>query len=644
MTMLDSMRRHIGWLKWTLGLVILAFTFLYVPAIVRPTPQVTGALTDVLAQVGDREITVGDFRTVFLRQLQSYQAQSGGEITTEILRSMGLDRQILQQMIDEHAALQEAERLGVTVSDAEVRDRIVSFPAFQRNGQFVGEPAYAQTLRAQSPPTTPAQFEEDIRRSLMLERLQAAVTDWITVTDEDLRREHVRRSEKLRLSAISFRADDFREGIEATDADVAAQFEQNATDYTVPEKRRLRFVLIDVAALKASFTPSDAEVQSYYNYNTDRYTEPVTLRASHILLRTEGKDPAEVQTQAEAIVAEARGGADFAELARQYSEDEGTKEIGGDLGPISPGQMVPEFEGAAYALDQGEISDPVSSMFGVHIIKATEKTGGTSQPLDDVRESIVELLKQESADERAGAYAQAMADEITTAAEPPTAMDAAARQRGFEPQETGFVSPGEPILGLGFSSEVTAVAFQLPQGQVAGPIQTLTGPAFVTVIDIQAPFVPPLEEVEARVRDDVIRKKAFAAAQERAAEVATLLQTAEDFTQAAETEELEVSTSDALARGSAVPGVGLNAAVEAVAFSLSVGETSDPVLTGNSAVILHVHERQEATAADFQATRETLRNDMIAERQSQFYTAYMENAKTRILIDVKLDVFAQAVV
>jgi len=644
MTMLDSMRRHIGWLKWTLGLVILAFTFLYVPAIVRPTPQVTGALTDVLAQVGDREITVGDFRTVFLRQLQSYQAQSGGEITAEILRSMGLDRQILQQMIDEHAALQEAERLGVTVSDAEVRDRIVSFPAFQRNGQFVGEQAYAQTLRAQSPPTTPAQFEEDIRRSLMLERLQAAVTDWITVTDEDLRREHVRRSEKLRLSAISFRADDFREGIEATDADVAAQFEQNATDYTVPEKRRLRFVLIDVAALKASFTPSDAEVQSYYNYNTDRYTEPVTLRASHILLRTEGKDPAEVQTQAEAIVAEARGGADFAELARQYSEDEGTKEIGGDLGPISPGQMVPEFEGAAYALDQGEISDPVSSMFGVHIIKATEKTGGTSQPLDDVRESIVELLKQESADERAGAYAQAMADEITTAAEPPTAMDAAARQRGFEPQETGFVSPGEPILGLGFSSEVTAVAFQLPQGQVAGPIQTLTGPAFVTVIGIQAPFVPPLEEVEARVRDDVIRKKAFAAAQERAAEVATLLQTAEDFTQAAETEELEVSTSDALARGSAVPGVGLNAAVEAVAFSLSVGETSDPVLTGNSAVILHVHERQEATAADFQATRETLRNDMIAERQSQFYAAYMENAKTRILIDVKLDVFAQAVV
>ncbi|RTZ99297.1 MAG: hypothetical protein DSY84_08070 [Candidatus Neomarinimicrobiota bacterium] len=640
MTMLDSMRRHIGWLKWSLGLVILAFAFLYIPDLSNSTPQLTGALTDVVATVGEREITVGEFRTVYLRQLRNYQAQSGGEITAEILRSMGLDRQILQQMIDEYAALQEAERLGVTVTDKEIRDRIVSFPAFQQNGQFVGEQAYIQSLRLQSPPMTPAQFEEDIRRSLMLERLQAAVTDWITVTDEDLRREHVRRSETISVSAISFRADDFREGIEATDADVAALFAQNAVDYTVPEKRQLRFVLINVAALKESFTPSDDDVQGYYGYNTDRYTEPVTLRASHILLRTEGKDLPEVQTQAEAIVAEARGGADFAELARQYSEDDGTKELGGDLGPISPGQMVPEFEGAAYALDQGEISDPVSSMFGVHIIKATEKTGGTTQPLNEVRESIVDLLKQESADARASALAEAMAAEITTAAD----MDDAARRRGLEPQVTGFVSPGEPILGLGFSSEVTARAFQLGQGQVAGPIQTPTGPAFVTVVGIQDPSIPPLEEVEARVRDDVIRKKAFAAAQARAAEVATLLQTADDFTQAAETEELEVSTSDAIARGAAVPGVGLNAAVEAVAFSLSAGQTSDPVLTGNSAVILHVHERQEATAADFQATRETLRNDMIAEQRGQFYAAYMQNVKARIGTDVRLDVFAQAAV
>ena len=643
MTMLDGMRRHKGWLKWSLGLVCLAFVFLYVPALVPQAP-LTGTLTDVVATIGQREITVGDFRSVFLRQLQNYQAQSGGEITAEILRSMGLDRQILQQMIDEYAALQEAERLGVTVTDAEVRESIVSFPAFQRNGQFIGEAAYIQQLRLQSPPMAPAQFEENIRQSLTLARLQAAVTDWITVTDEDLRREHVRRSETIRVSTISLRADDFREGIEATDEDVAALFEQDTIDYMEPEKRRLRFVLVDIAALKASFTPSEADVQSYYSYNTDRYTDPVSLRASHILLRTEGKDLEEVQTRAEAIVAEARGGADFAELALQYSEDDATKDLGGDLGPISPGQMVPEFEGAAYALDQDEISDPVSSLFGVHIIKATEKAGGVSQSLDEVRESIVELLKQESADARASALAEAMAAEITAATEPAATMDTAARRRGLEPQETGFAAPGEPILGLGFSPDVSNRAFQLVPGQVAGPIQTPVGPAFVTVVDIQDPSIPLLEDIEVRVRDDVIRKKAFVAAQARAAEVATLLRTADDFTEAAETEKLDVSTSDAIARGAALPGIGVNAEIEAMAFSLSAGETSDPVLTGNSAVILHVHERQEATDADFQKMRETLRNDLIAERQGQFFAAYMENAKARLRIDIRLDVFEQAVV
>ena len=637
MTMLDRMRRHKAWLKWTLALAGFALLVLGFP-LIQPPPETPGTLTDVLAQVGDQEITVGEFQTLFRRQLQSYQVQSGGEITADLLRSMGIDRQLLQQVIDEYAALQEAARLGVTVSDAEVREAIVSLPAFQQDGEFIGEAAYLQMLRMQQPPMSPAEFEENVRRSLMLQRLQAALTDWITVSDDDVEREHVRRNERVRLSAISFRADDFREGLEATDDDVAALFEQNANDYLVPEQRRLRFVLIDVPALKASFTPSDADVQAYYDNNLDSYTEEVDLRVSHILLRTQDAELAEVQAQAESIAAEARNGADFAELARRYSEDEGTREAGGDLGRITRGQMVPEFEGAAFALEQDEVSGPVTSMFGVHVIKATEKTGGATQTLDEVRDSIVDMLQQESADARAGALAEAMSLEISEAAD----LEAAAARRGLEAQESGFAALGEPILGLGFSSEVTTQAFQLAEGEVAGPIPTPTGPAFVTVTGIQAPYVPPLEEVEARVRDDVIRRKAFVLAQERADAAAAILQDADDFAAAAEAEELAVNESGLIARGASVPGVGVDAQVEAVAFSLIAGETSDPVLTGNSAVVLHVHEREDADPVAFQTSREQLRSEMILERQNQFYGAYMENAKARIPISIDMGAFALA--
>ncbi len=637
MTMLDRMRRHKAWLKWTLALAGFALLVLGFP-LIQPPPETPGTLTDVLAQVGDQEITVGEFQTLFRRQLQSYQVQSGGEITADLLRSMGIDRQLLQQVIDEYAALQEAARLGVTVSDAEVREAIVSLPAFQQDGEFIGEAAYLQMLRMQQPPLSPADFEENVRRSLMLQRLQAALTDWITVSDDDVEREHVRRNERVRLSAVSFRADDFREGLDATDDDVAALFEQNANDYLVPEKRRLRFVLIDVPALKSAFTPSDADVQAYYDNNLDRYTEEVDLRVSHILLRTQDAELTEVQAQAESIVAEARNGADFAELARRYSEDEGTRDAGGDLGRITRGQMVPEFEGAAFALEQDEVSDPVTSMFGVHVIKATEKTGGATQTLDDVRDAIVDILQQESADARALALAEAMSLEIDEAVD----LEAAAARRGLEAQESGFAALGEPILGLGFSSEVTTQAFQLAEGEVAGPIPTPTGPAFVTVTGIQAPYVPPLEEVETRVRDDVIRRKAFVLAQERADAVAAVLQDADDFGAAAEAEELDVNESGLIARGAAVPGVGVNAQVEAVAFSLVPGETSAPVLTGNSAVVLHLHEREDADPAALQTGRERLRSEMILERQNQFYGAYMENAKARIPISIDMGAFALA--
>ncbi len=638
MTMLDRMRRHKTWLKWSLALVCLAFVFLYVPSFVQPAPELAGGMTDVLAQVGEREITVGQFRTIYLRQLQNYQAQSGGEITADTLRAMGIDRQLLQQLIDEYAALSEAERLGMTVSDVEVRERIVSLPAFQQNGQFIGEQAYLQMLRFQQPPTTPAEFEENVRQGLLLERLQAALTDWITISDDELHAEYVNRNERVRVSTVSFRADEFREGIGATDEDVAALYEQSSADYLVPEKRRLRFVLIDVSALKDSFSPVDVDVQAYYDDNRDRYTDPAVLHASHILLRTEGKEAAEVQAQAEAIVAEARAGADFAALARAHSEDEGTTELGGDLGQIARGQMVPEFEAAAFALEQDEISDPVSSMFGLHIIKATLASGGEVQPLDTVRDEIIDTLKQTSADARASALAQAMAADVTT----PDDLDTAARRRGFEPQESGFAALGEPILGLGFSPEVTNEAFQMAPGDVRGPVPTPTGPVFLTVTDIQDPYVPPLEEVESRVRDDVIRRKAFVAAQERAAEVAALLAPAGEFETAATAADLEVNGSDLLTRGTAIPGVGLNAAVEAVAFSLQPGETSDPILTGNTAVVLRVEEREEASETEFEANREAIRSQLMAERQNRFYAAYMENAKSRMVISVDMAAFSQA--
>ena len=629
MTMLDGMRRHKGWLKWSLALVCLTFVFLYVPGFMDQTGM-EGTPDDVLAKVGDHEITVSRFRQIYLAQLQNYRLQSSGEVTEEVLRSLGIDRQILQSMISRYAALTEADRLGLSVSDAEVRQRIVNLPGFQENGQFVGEQRYRQALQFQRPPMSPEQFEEDVRGDIMFERLQTAITGWITVSDAEIADEHRRRNEKVKVEVVTFHSDDYRDEIEVSDEEIQALYDESPLAYQEPEKRKLRFLLVDESTIFENINPTEDELQQYYDANIEQYTTAAQVRASQILLRTENQEESAVEARAAELVTLAREGADFAELARENSEHEETAPSGGDLGLFGRGRMVAEVEAAAFSLAVGNISDPVKSVLGYHILYVTEKQEETTQPIDEVQEAIENTLKNERATTRATALGQAIADEVSTAEE----LERAAAARGLEVQESEFVAAGEPILGLGFAPQVSSQAFQMEQGEVAGPIPTPTGPAFVTVIDEQDSLIPPLEDVQVQVRRDVIRRKSLELAREKASDAANSLKNAEDFLATAEASELTVSTSELIARGAAFPEVGVSPELERVAFSLSIGDVSDVVDTGNTVAIVRVVERQEAKLEELEQSTDTLRTELLQSRQNQFYNSYMSRVQGELSIDI----------
>jgi peptidyl-prolyl cis-trans isomerase D len=637
MTMLDGMRRHKGWLKWSLGLVCLAFVFLYVPEFIDQ-PNVQTLPTSILAKVGAHEITVAEFRRIYQRQIQDLRLRAGGEISDELIRSLGVDRQLLQQMINEHTAASEAERLGLVATDAEVQQRIVSMPVFQENGQFIGEQLYRQVLQVQNPPLSTTQFEEDIRREIIIERFQAAVTQWVSVSNEEVENEHRRRNEKIRVNVVAFREDDYRDDVEITDTDIEEFYENESLVYQIPERRKLRFLLIDQVALAAAITPTEAEIQEYYDFNTSQYTTPGQMRASQILLRVGDEDEAAVEARAAELTAQARDGADFTELARAHSDDEATIEQGGDLGTFGRGRLVPEVEGPTFGMDVNEISDPIKSPLGYHVIKVTEKQDEITQSLTDVSRTIINTLQQERAAARATALAQAIAAEVSV----PEDLDRAAASRGLEVQESAFAGPGEPILGLGLAREVSSRAFQLEEGQVDGPIGTPVGPAFVTVSDRQDPYVPPLDEVRTQVRDDLLRQRALALAQEHANDVAESLQAADDFVAAAEATELTVGSSELLARGEAFPEVGSNSAIEAAAFSLPVGGISAVIDAGNMAAIVHVVERESATPEQLSNDRVDLHYELLQRRQEQFYQTYLTNAASELQIDIDMAALQEA--
>src|SRR5215467_245020 len=557
MTMLDRMRRHKAWLQWSLVLVVLAFIIFYIPDFLRGSGA-DATSGETIASVEGRAITSGEFRRTYQAQLQAYRSAYGSNMSEQLLKQLGIEQQILQQMVDEQASLAEARKLGITVSDEEVRQRILAIPAFQENGHFIGEQRYQQLLRMQRPPLSPPDFEDGIRRSLTVEKLRASLTDWLSVPDKELEQEYRRRNDKVKLAVVSFMADKFRSQVNATDQEVASYFDAHKNDFKIPEKRKIRFLLIDVDALRAKVVVPESDVRRAYEDNIDQYSTPEQIRASHILLKTEGKDDAAVKAKIEDILKQARAGADFGELAKKYSEDESNAKNGGDLDYFGHGKMVPEFDAVAFTMQPGQISDVVKTQFGYHIIKLTDKKPGTTRSFDELRQQLTDQLSYERAQSQAADLAAALEKQISK----PADLDKVAKAQGLSVQESGFFARDEPILGLGPAPEAASRAFEMKQGDVSGQLRASRGVVFEALVAKQDPYIPKIDEVKDRVRDELIKSKARDLSKEKGAEIAAKLKSAPDFEKAAKAAGVEVKTTELIARDAPIPDLGVAPAVE----------------------------------------------------------------------------------
>ena len=219
MTMLDRMRRHKAWLKWSLALVVLTFVVFYIPDFL--TTNTGAAPSEVLAEVEGEPITVGTFTRRYNAQLTNYRNAYGGQMNDQLLKQLGIDKQILNQLVDEEAMVAESRKQGISVSDVEIRERILALPGFQENGKFVGEQRYRQILQFQNPPLTTKDFEASLRRALQIEKLRTALTGWMSVTDQDVAAEFRKRNEKVKLDVVPVTPTAFKSQVTVTDAELA---------------------------------------------------------------------------------------------------------------------------------------------------------------------------------------------------------------------------------------------------------------------------------------------------------------------------------------------------------------------------------------------------------------------------------------
>ena len=443
----------------------------------------------------------------------------------------------------------------------------------------------------------------------------------------------------MKIAVVSFAADKFRAQVAATDPEVAANFEAHKADFKIPEKRKIRFLLLDIDALRAKVVVPPADVERAYNDNIEQYSTPEQIRASHILLKTEGKADAAVKAKADELLKQAKAGADFGELAKKNSEDEASAKNGGDLDYFTRGKMVAEVDAVAFTLQPGQISDVVKTQFGYDIIKVTDKKAGSTRTLAELRQQLTDQISYERAQTQAGDLAAKLEKEISK----PADLDKVAKAQGLSVQESGFFARDEPILGLGPSPDAAARAFDMKIGDVSAALRASRGVTFITPIARQDPYVPRIDEVKDRVRDEVIKLKARDLAKQKAGELAAKLKGAPDFDKAAKAAGVDVKTTELIARDAPIPDLGVAPAIDDAAFRMSAGAVSDAIAVDNGAAVIKVIEKQEATPADYTLAKDKFRDEILADRRNRFFGAYMVKAKQRMKIEVNRESLQKAV-
>jgi peptidyl-prolyl cis-trans isomerase D len=608
-----------------LGAVVLLLGGSMLLYLVPQSPLGSEVATDAVAKVGDQSVSVQDVR----QQLNQIERQNQVPKQLEALYA----EQILKQLVFQKEIEYEAKRLGITVSDQERADRIRQYvPTAFNNGTFVGMDRYATEVQARFQLTVPV-FEELIRQGLLEEKFRKLVTDGISVGPAELQDEFRRKNEKVKLDYALIKPEDLESKISPDDAEIRAAYEKNKSKYQVPERRVARYALVDVNQIRQNVHVSDDMLKLQYMANIQQYQVPNRVHPEHILFMTVGKPDAEVEEikkKADDVLKQAKKGAKFDDLAKKYSEDPGSKDKGGDLGWITQGQTVPEFEKTAFSLNPGQISDLVKTQYGFHIIKVLEKETAHTKPFDEVKDVLRLSFLPNEVDKQASA----IADQLTAAIRqsPKTPLDDVAKQFHLTVAETRPVAAADPLLELANSREAKDAIFSLKQGELSLPVRTDRGYVVLSVKSVQPGHPGSLEEVRDRVITDLKREKSTELAKSKADELSRRVKAGEKFDATAKALGLEPKTGDSIARDGSIPGAASGKQLSA-AFSLKAGEVGTPLSLGQNWLVYRVAEKTDANPADFDKQKKQLTEEVLQSKRSLAFEAFRTALDNRMKQD-----------
>ncbi|MEJ2085577.1 MAG: SurA N-terminal domain-containing protein [Acidobacteriota bacterium] len=628
--MLKVFRDNLKYLSWILWLVIAVFILFVFGDFSGRVPGAGGAaLTDAAATVGKYKVTYSEFENTYRRMEDFYRQAYGDQFDRELAERMGLPLQVIDSLIADKILLAEADRMGLSVTDDEVATAIGEMSSFKLpGGGFVGEERYKQILRSNR--LTVEKFEESVRNDLLNQKVRSVLSDNLYIAEQEVIDSYREQVETASIRYLRLPVDSLAGEVEVTDAELAEYFSTHAEEFEFPERRVVDYLLLNPDELRSTVEVSDEDVRIYYEENSDEFTQEEQVRARHILLSLSDERSRE---EAESILADARArieaGEEFAVVAAEISEDPGSKDRGGDLGFFGRGQMIPEFEQAAFAAEPGDLVGPIETSFGLHLIQVEEKRPAGVRKLDEVAEQIRARLTTERSEEAASERIQQLAEKIRT--ENMSDSEALSSLAETETGVTFHTSPAfsqeDNVPGIGRATTFSVEAFGLEEGEISDPFQVTRGWVILRLSEIQEPRIPALEEVRDQVESALRDERLFELGQEKMADVKSAIASGSSLEEAGATLNLTVSESNDFRRGGTIQGLGSSPRIVDLALDSEVGAVEGPLVQNRDLVVFEVTARTHYDPTEFEKNRDEAKETLRAEKVNQIMTSLINQRR-----------------
>ncbi|UCH06374.1 MAG: SurA N-terminal domain-containing protein [Deltaproteobacteria bacterium] len=625
---ITAMRKHTKGIliKIIVGLIAVVFTFwgIYTIRGAKPGAKIAYVNGDLISGV--------EFEALYRDMLRSFQQQYKEYWNENLLKALNIEQRALESLINKRLISQEAARLGLGITDEEIADAIYNYPAFQINGQF-DEGRYRFLLSQNR--MQPADFEAGIKLDLLGQKINQTITSFLPITEAEVLSYYTYQNEQIALGFVSFNPDDFKGSGEVTDVKRDEYFQENKEKYRIPAKIKIASLTIDPSGYLDKVTVAEDEISEFYELNPEAFKEPEQVKARHILFKvppgaSESEDT-KAKEEALAILEKAKGGEDFATLAKEHSQGP-TASKGGDLGYFSRGQMVKPFEELAFSLNKGEIGGPVKTQFGWHLIKVEDKKPAIVKTLPEVRDQIEASIKQDMAREMANERMLTLMDQM------PYDLDLAtyAAQHGLTVKETDFFPKDGPIPGFGSNEQLLRSINVLEKSEVSDIIEHEDKFHLIQIVDTQDSYIPEISEVSDQLDSDLKKHLSLVAAKEEAKRYLEELKGGAGWPEQARKKGLKTDETGLFRRGGSIPSIGYAPFLSEAAFSLSDQKRypDDVFEVDNKVYVIRWLNKKGIDMTDYEKEKDDFKQMLLATKERRVFDAWLKSLKDRAEIKI----------